>query len=191
MSQVVTPEVRPADDPRPFLSHPDALYEVVDGQVQELPPMGTYAVRVATLLAGQLLHYLREHPIGILLIEGLLVLDRDRNLRRRPDIAFVSVDRWPADRPLPEEGDIEVVPDIAIEILSPNDLYIAVNRKLVEYFDVGVRQVWLVDPAFGKISVYASPTEVRIHAEGDILEGEPLLPGSRLDVASVFRRTLG
>jgi Uma2 family endonuclease len=190
MSQVETPIPRPADDPGRYLSHPDALYEVVDGQVVELPPMGSYAVRVATLLAGQLLRYLSDNPVGILFIEGIFVLNRARDLRRRPDVAFISVERWPADRPLPEDGDIEVVPDIAIEVLSPNDLVTAVMRKVREYFSLGVREVWLVDPIMRQISVYASPTQVRILDENAELDGGPLLPGFRLPVASVFRRTL-
>lgn len=190
MSQVENPIPRPADDPERFLSHPDALYEMVDGNVVEIPPMGTYAAVVATLLAAELVFYLRGNPVGRVIAEGLFILDRDRDLRRRPDVAFLSTDRWPADRPIPEEGDIEAVPEIAIEVLSPNDPHSSPMRKLREYFSMGVRQVWLVDPAFQQISIYSTPTDIRIYEADDVIPGEPLLPGLRLAVAPLFQRTL-
>ena len=190
MSQVETPIPRPADDPGRYLSHPDSLYEVVDGSVVEIPSMNTYAALVATMLATELVIYLRTHPIGWVLVENLFILDTARDLRRRPDVALVSVERWPSDRPLPEEGDIEVVPDIAVEVVSPNDLHAAVMRKVREYFTLGVREVWLVDPLLRQISVYTSPTEVRIHDEYATLDGGTLLPGFRTPVGPLFRRTL-
>lgn len=190
MSQVETPTPRPADDPGRYPSHPDALYEVVDGQVVEIPSMSAYASLVATMLAGELLNYLRTNPIGRVIVENLFILEPVRDLRRRPDLAFVSVERWPADRPIPEEGDLDVVPDIAVEVLSPNDLIAVVMRKLREYFALGVREVWLVDPLMRQISGYTSPTQVRIHDENAELGGGPLLPGFRVPVGPLFRRTL-
>lgn len=78
------------------------LYEVVDGRAVELPPMGIPANRLTTKLTQHLGNHADEHGFGQVIAESLFILDPERNLRRRPDLAFVSAERWPLDRPLPE-----------------------------------------------------------------------------------------
>src|SRR5207244_9943879 len=102
--------------------------------------------------------------------------------------AFVSTQSWPLDRPIPEEGDWEVIPDLAVEVSSPNDLLKDVLAKMNEYFTYGVRQVWLVIPTRQYVLVFESPTRVRILTAADELDGGTLLPGFRLPLASLFQR---
>jgi Uma2 family endonuclease len=187
MSQVTDPPRTALEiDPRPFLSHPDALYEVVDGQVVELAEMGTYAAIVATYLAADLVNYLRDRRIGWACTEGSFILDRDRDLRRRPDVAFVSHDRWPADCRVSRRGDLAVVPDLVVEVLSPNDAHDDVSAKTAEYFQYGVRQVWLVESLRSRVWVFTTPDTVRILTEADTLDGGDLLPGFSIPVARLF-----
>ena len=48
---------------------------------------------------------------------------------RRPDLAFVSAAKWPLDRLLPETGDWRIVPDLVVEVVSPNDVFQDVLSK--------------------------------------------------------------
>lgn len=191
MSQASPPTPSSLDDPRAFLSNPDALFEIVDGQVVELPERGVFAIAVANSIYLAISNYLVQEPLGRLLIEGVFILDPERKLHRRPDVAFVSVERWPADRPIPEEGDWEVVPDLAIEVVSPHDTDKDVLRKIREYFQYGSKLVWTVHPTERLIYAYSSPTEVWIYGPEDEIDGGDLLPGLRLPVEPLFRRTLG
>jgi Uma2 family endonuclease len=125
--------------------------------------------------------------LGTVVMETLLVLDPVRNLRRRPDAAFVSAQKWPLDRLIPEEGDWEMIPDLAVEVNSPNDLFDNVLDKIGEYFAFGVRQVWLVVPKRQIVLVFDSLTQVRILSTADELDGGTLLPGFRLPLASLFQ----
>jgi Uma2 family endonuclease len=163
----------------------EALYEVVNGQKVELPPMGVRSTWIASALFGFLFPHVRQHKLGHLVMEMLFILNREADTRRRPDVAFVSAERWPIDRETPWEGDWDVVPDLAIEVVSPNDTFAAVERKLGEYFENGVRQVWVVSPAERRVYVYDSPDVVRIVAAHAELE-TPLLPGWRLPLATLF-----
>ena len=104
-------------------------------------------------------------------------------MRRGPDVAFVSAERWPLDRETPWEGDWDVVPDLAIEVVSPNDTFSAVERRVGEYFDHSVRQVWVVSPVEQLVYVYDSPENVRIVAASADLESS-LLRGWRLAAAA-------
>jgi Uma2 family endonuclease len=173
------------------LSHPDASYEVVDGQIVESPEMSLFAHVVAQRLAEAMAKRASELRAGFVLTETLFILDASRDLRRRPDVAFVSFDRWPMDREIPVEGDCEVVPDIAVEVLSPNDLARDVSRKLGEYFRSGVRHVWVVQPSEGEISIYDSPKRATILSLEDTLDGSGILTGLQSSLSGLFRRTLG
>jgi Uma2 family endonuclease len=165
----------------------DPLYEVVNGQRVELPPMSIYA----NLIAKRLLLNLEEVQAGALgtaTMEALLVLDEVADLRRRPDVAFISVERWPLDRELPEAGDWVVVPDLAVEVTSPNDLFAEVLAKVHEYFDQGVRQVWIVSPEEEQVYVYRTPTAVQVLTADQTLASE-LLPGLAIPLTELFRRS--
>jgi Uma2 family endonuclease len=165
----------------------EPLYEVVNGVKVELPPMSIYATRVAGKLYSRLDLHTETNRLGTAVMEALFILDPAKNLRRRPDVAFVSAERWPLDRLLPPTGDWEIVPDLAVEVISPNDLIEDIFDKIWEYFRLGVRQVWIVFPVGQQIYVYDSPTTVRILTCTDELDGGALLPGFRIPVASLFQ----
>jgi Uma2 family endonuclease len=177
---VLEPSPRPTDE--------EALYEVINGQRVELPPMSIYASWIASELHIDLGYFVRAGRLGTVVMETLLILDAQRELRRRPDVAFVSAQTWPLDRPVPEEGDWEVVPDLAIEVSSPNDRLDQVLAKMNEYFAYGVQQVWLVVPTRQYVLVFDAPTRVRILTAADELDGGSLLPGFRLPLTRLFQR---
>jgi Uma2 family endonuclease len=116
----------------------------------------------------------------------LFILDAEHDLRRRPDVAFVSARRWPLERKIPLTGDWAIIPDLAVEVISPNDLFEAVIAKVGEYFRVGVQQVWLVIPLVQEVYVYESPTSIRLLTISDELEGGQLLSGFRMPVGNLF-----
>lgn len=166
----------------------ELLYEIVDGQRVDLPPMSAYATWLASRLHGRLSLYTEEHALGTSVAEMLFILDVQRDLRRRPDVAFVSATRWPLDRALPETGDWAVVPDLVVEVISPHDVFKDVLGKLREYFQYGVQMAWVVAPEEQQVYVYESPTRVHILTVADDLTGGPLLPDFRLPLARLFQR---
>src|SRR5207253_8696932 len=86
----------PAPPARPAPEEP--LYEVVNGERVELPPMSILAALIASWLQESLGPFVRSHGLGLVVTEALFILDAQRNLRRRPDVAFVSAERWPLER---------------------------------------------------------------------------------------------
>jgi len=166
----------------------EPLYEIVNGQRVELPAQSIYS----SLIAGRLLVDIDQAAspgrLGTTVLLALLMLDRENDLWRRPDVAFVSAERWPLERAIPEVGDWEVVPDLAVEVTSPHDVFADVLAKVHEYFDHGVRLVWVVVPEERQVYVYRSPTEVTILGSEQTLECD-LLPGLRVPLAELFRRS--
>jgi Uma2 family endonuclease len=104
---------------------------------------------------------------------------------RRPDVSFIRGDRLAADdRP---EGHCRIAPDLAVEVISPNDLYSEVETKVDEYLRAGVQLVWVIDPPTRTVRVHrADGTLADLH-EADQLSGENVLPGFRCAVRDLFR----
>ncbi|MFO0808677.1 MAG: Uma2 family endonuclease [Gemmataceae bacterium] len=169
----------------PVVLPDDALTEVVYGEVVE-KAMSIRTTRIGNRLYARLDEFAEGQKLGIVVCEGMFILDADRNLKRRPDVAFVSAERWPVDRPMPEEGDWQLAPDLAVEVVSSGDSADNLTAKVAEYFDHGVRQVWLIYPALKRVDVYDAQDRFRIVREGDDLE-TPLVPGWKLALATLFR----
>lgn len=166
----------------------EPLYEVVNGERVETPPMSCYASLIAKRILLPIEQVAATRSFGTAVIETLFILDEEANLRRRPDVAFVSAERWPVDREVSETGDWAVVPDLAVEVTSPYDLFASVLAKVREYFEHGVREVWVVSPEEQQVYVYRGATDVRILAADETL-GTDLLPGLNVPLADVFRRS--
>ncbi|MGA7498155.1 MAG: Uma2 family endonuclease [Isosphaeraceae bacterium] len=167
----------------------DDRYEVVNGLRIEIPPMSSYAAKVATRLATKLNQHAENEKLGEAIVESLfrLPLTADEGRNRRPDVAFVTSQRWPADRPQPIiENAWDVVPDIAIEVVSPHDLADNQLDKIIEYFQAGVRLVWVVYPKHRLVYVYDTLDSIRVLADTDLLAGGRVLPGFSLPLMVLF-----
>ncbi len=103
---------------------------------------------------------------------------------RMPDVAFVSTKK------IPKKGEPmkkwNFAPDIAIEVISPNDVYDKIFDKLNDYFKAGVKQVWLVEPRFERIRIYKSPEESTTLQKQDELTCEEILPDFKLLLTDIF-----
>jgi Uma2 family endonuclease len=104
--------------------------------------------------------------------------------KRIPDVSFVLAKKIP---PTGEPIDIwNFAPDLAIKVISPSETHNKVERKIREYFDAGVTQVWKIVPEFKTLTIYFSPTETKILTENDELTCEEILPNFRLPLSEIF-----
>lgn len=176
-----------APDPAPA-NDADALDEIVRGVRVEAPPMSQLSNRVAANINVPLSVFVTQRKLGLVDKECAFVLQRQPREMRRPDVAFVSAERWPIDRPVPLEGDWEIAPDLAIEVASPHDLLEAMTDKIIDYFAFGVREVWVVHPRHRLALLYESLDAVRTVRGERPLETK-LIPGFALPLAEVFPPT--
>jgi Uma2 family endonuclease len=159
------------------------LFELVDGILVE-KVMGFTGSRIASRLIAALEAYADAHDLGVVTGEGGMIRMPD-NLVRIPDVSFIGWDQFP-DRELPEEGAPEIVPDLAVEVLSKGNTAAEMARKLREYFVVGATLVWFVEPRDKTVTVYSSPSKSKVLSTSDMLDGGKVLPGFKLPVAKLF-----
>jgi Uma2 family endonuclease len=164
----------------------DVLYEVVDDQGVELAPMGAYEVWIASVLVARLATFATQHQLGRAVQEMLFDLTVATGRKRRPDVAFVSFDRWPLHRRIPRTEAWEVVPNLAVEVVSRMDGFDHLMDKIADYYHAGVERVWVVFPSQEQVYIYDSPTSVRILTRTDELSGDPILPHFRLPLVELF-----
>jgi Uma2 family endonuclease len=186
-SAPIVPENGSSESPRSFPAsfRDDMLYEIVDGEILE-KEMGNLESDIATLLLEFLSRFVRARRLGRMHSETLFRIDQAKDLRRRPDVAFVSHARWPFNRRLPRGAVWDMVPDLAIEVISPTNTATHVQRKIHEYFAAGVSQVWVVFPDQQEAYVYSSLTQIQVVQIGQDLDGGDLIPGFRLALAALF-----
>ncbi|HEX5082836.1 MAG TPA: Uma2 family endonuclease [Blastocatellia bacterium] len=161
---------------------PDKNYEIVNGQPEEKEmPGGKHGV-ISANLSGELRNYSKTTRRGLACSETNFKIGQNERI---PDVAFVLAERIPSDG-MPE-GVVDFPPDLAVEIISPNDVHDKVCEKVLEYLEAGVRQVWLVSQKLRSITIFRSLTDVQIFTEDNELVSEDLLPGFRCSLKEVFR----
>jgi Uma2 family endonuclease len=149
-----------------------------------MSPAGFEHGRVASNIQFHLDSFVRQHGLGIApTAEPGFLIQRDPDTVRVPDVAFVCKERLPSTR---ESGYFPGAPDLAVEVLSPNDLASEVLQKVQNWLDAGCRAVWIVDPARHVVAVYRPRAPLLQLTERDTLTADEILPGFRLPVAQVF-----
>lgn len=158
-------------------------YEIVNGIPEEKPMAGARHGNVIARLIIKLGIYLESRDLGELYSPDTTFLIGHN--QRLPDIGFVFADR------IPKEGQPtgmwEIPPDLAVEVVSPNDVFVKVTRKVDEYLEAGVKQVWLVIPEQNAIWVYRSPFDVTVFQNDMELVSEDLFPGFQCKLTEIFR----
>ncbi len=158
--------------------------ELVDGTLVE-KALGAKESDVAWQLGYLLGKYLDQHDLGIgLAPDGMMRIAP--GLVRIPDLSFVSWDKLPG-RMLPEEPIPDLAPDLAVVILSEGNTPAEMKRKVGEYFDAGVRLVWLIDPKKRAARIYTAPHRSAAIREDQSLDGGDVLPGFTVSLPELLR----
>ena len=155
--------------------------ELVDGEIVVSPagaPHGRVIVEITLLLGA---HVKRER-LGRTFDSSTGCWMPSGNLRV-PDLSFVSTQSLAGATPA---GFLRVVPDLAVEVLSPGDSKRMILDKVGEYLAAGVRMVWVIDPCERRASCHRSLTDVRTIAENEELDGEDVVPGFRCRLDAIF-----
>jgi Uma2 family endonuclease len=163
----------------------DRLYEIVDGRRLE-KSMGAYEVSLMSLLGMYLGHHCLTHDLGTAVVEMLFNFGIEGQPQRRPDVAFVSFEKWPKARKIPSENAWQVVPDLAVEVVSPTNTANEVEEKVVEYIKAGVRLVWVVHPTTSRVYVHDGSSTVKVVSRAEDLDGGGVLPGFQLPLSTLF-----
>lgn len=180
---VPTPGTATEDDLLHLLDHENIICELVDGTLVE-KPMGYEESRLAGFVLTFLNVFLLRNNLGLAAgPDGTLKLTS--GLIRVPDVSFISWGRLPG-RKRPTAPVPTLALDLAVEVLSKSNTKKEMQRKVREYFESGVRLVWLIDSRKRTARVFTSPTDFLPLTADDSLDGGDVLPGFRLALHELF-----
>ena len=161
------------------------LCELVDGTLVE-KAIGFEEARLALRLGHLISDYLDENDLGVCVgADGMMRIAT--GLVRIPDVSFIGWDRLPG-RQTPKEPIPDLAPDLAVEVLSEGNTKAEMVRKVREYFDAGVRLVWLIDPKKRTARVFSAPEKSILVRADQSLDGGDVLPGFFLSLADLLDR---
>jgi Uma2 family endonuclease len=159
--------------------------ELVRGEVRVMSPAGSQHGRVAMQIGTRLSVFVADQGIGtVYAAETGFKLASDPDTVRAPDVAFVTRERADA------VGDTEKywpgAPDLAVEVLSPDDRYHEVEERVFDWLAAGCRMVVVVNPRRRAATIYRSPSDIRLLTENDAIDGSDVVPGWTLPLRELF-----
>ena len=157
--------------------------ELIRGELKMMIPAGDEHGRITVTLTCAVGNHVMSRQLGILHgAETGFVLSRDPDTVRAPDLAFTRAERA---SPL-ARGFVPAAPDLAVEVLSPDDRPGYVREKVAEWLEAGTLAAWVVDPRDRTVTVHEPEQRPSVFGEADLLPGGDLLPGFELAVRDMY-----
>ncbi len=149
-----------------------------------MSPAGEEHGSIANQIAFLLTRYVRKHRLGrVYAAETGFRIASAPDTVRAPDVAFISAARLDT---APAKSYRKGAPDLAVEVLSPDDAPGEVRDKVQDWLRAGAKQVWVVSPAQRTVAIHRLDAPAQVFENGALLMVDDLLPGLRLRVAEVF-----
>ena len=162
---------------------PKRLVELVDGTLVE-KAMGNRESELAVVLIAVLAPFVYQRKLGKVYGADFMARMEKKNIRV-PDVAFVAYSDMPGGKSA-NEVVLSSSMTLAVEAISPGNTKKEMRGKREEYFASGVKRVWEFDMNTRTCTVYTGPEQARVLREGDMLDGEDILPGFSVSLAELF-----
>jgi Uma2 family endonuclease len=163
----------------------DVRYELDDGRLIVMPPPGDIHGAVQSNVVTQLKIQGEFRGLGRARTEVGLVLRRNPDRLTGPDAVFITAALLPLRRST--EGYLETIPELVVEVRSPNDTGAEVQAKVDEYLAAGVRVVWIADPENQTVIAHRANQPAQAFGPADKLTVPDVIPGFQVAVADLFR----
>lgn len=163
----------------------EGRYELSRGELITLAPAGEEHSAIEMDLAVRLHLFARERHLGrVYPGDTGFRLRTSPDVVRSPDIAFVRTSR------LGEIADrrkyLPFAPDLAVEIISPDETAEQIQEKVADYLSTGSRLIWVIYPRTRTVQVHAPGQPIAVLTAGETLDGQDVLPGFRVPIATLF-----
>lgn len=159
--------------------------ELIRGVLCKTMAAGEEHGEIAAIVISTLMEFVRPRRLGrVIGTDSGILLQREPDMVREPDVAFISADKLPTGVRL--KGYFEEPPDLVVEIVSPSDRIENVFDKACMWVLFGVRLVWVLDPDDRAVDVFRPGVSTTRLTEDDTLDGADVLPGFSCTVKDLF-----
>jgi Uma2 family endonuclease len=158
-------------------------YELVKGELLTMSPPGEEHGAIALALAAELYLYVKANKLGIVYAADTgFKLESNPDTVLAPDVSFIARERIREISKKYREG----APDLAVEVVSPNERRSKIEKKVGQWLQLGARLVWIVNPETKSVSVYRLDGSVNVLSESDELTGDDVVAGFKISVSDIF-----
>ena len=165
------------------MPHNGYCYELVQGELRQMELADRQHGRIAAQIGGCLGAFVATNSLGETYAAGTgFILDIAPDTVRAPDASFVARKR--AEATAEERGFFPGAPDLAVEVISPNDREI--REKVSDWLRAGTQMVVVIDPDQRTATVYRAPDDVCLLTAGDVLDGGAVVPKWKMPLADLF-----
>lgn len=163
----------------------DVRMDLIEGKLVEVKSLPGAEHGAVTLdFSCEIMSFIRQHKLGRCFAAGThFVIEFNPDTSIAPDFAFVRASRVP--NPIPKNY-WRLVPDLVLEVRSPNDTAPEARSKMNRWIRAGVQLGWELNPTPQILTVYRpgeSPQQLGVN---DTLTGEDVLPGFTLPLRNLF-----
>jgi len=163
-------------------------YELIRGELTRMAPANAEHGWIAVNVSDSISPYVRSRDLGRVGVETGFIIESNPDTARAPDVSFVSRERVEEVMRLGRQSQFwHGAPDLAVEVISPNDRLAAVERKAEEWIAAGARMVVVANPRNRTVRVYAPDAPAIELGEDGVIEGGDVIPGWSMPVRDVFR----
>jgi Uma2 family endonuclease len=159
-------------------------YELSKGELLQMTPVCIRHAAVVSNLDRLLGDFVKQRRLGLVGPEIGFRLAQNPDTLRAPDVAFIAKQRY--EKTGISEKFADFPPDLAVEVLSPEDTASEMTRKVEEYLAAGVPLIWVADPVTQTVTVYRSLQDVKVLTADQELDGSPVLSGFRVQISEIF-----
>ena len=173
-----------ADEFYDFCCSNDGRYELIRGEVIELPPANDQHGEISVNIGTAFNIHSRRRGVGRTRVETGYQLEQNPDTVRGPDVSLVLLPRGTG---VTLTGRfVPGAPDIAVEVVSPSNPPAEIDRKVREYLEAGSQRVWLVYAVPPRVVIHCSNGDVQTFTEDEVITDEELLPGFSLPLSEIF-----
>ncbi len=160
-------------------------YELVAGELRMMSPGSWAHSEISLNIASLLREHVKKHRLGkVLSNDPGFLIKSDPDTVIAPDVAYIAKGNIPPD--LAKQGYWPGAPDMAVEVLLPNDRITTAEEKIDRWLAAGCRLVWFVNPRASTIQIYTAKAELKTKTIDDEIDGGEVLPGFRCSVAELL-----
>lgn len=160
-------------------------YEVVNGELVMSPKNNPEHGQICARLSSALVAHVDREKLGAIFDSSTGFWMANENCRA-PDISFVSKQRLKGMK-RPARSFFKFAPDLAIEVLSPNNTRTEIQDRLRDFFSSGTKLAWIIDPESKSAEICYSLEKRRLVGPNGELDGEDVVPGYRYNLGDLFR----
>ena len=162
-------------------------YELIQGKLHMMSPSRNEHGRITVRLTWRIAQHVEREDLGVVFAaETGFLLQTNPDTVRAPDLAFVTKARQTAAGSV--EGYWPGAPDLAVEVVSPNDSFSEVEEKTLAWLAAGARVVWIVDPRQRHVTVYRDRDDIVVLDRDATLAAPDLFPGWQVRVGEIFEQ---